>query len=125
MAILRRRRAITRPMDVPGERPKSEEHDSMTAKHQIQLCFAVMRTTVTLDSDTEQIIRRRMGERKVSFKQALNDLVRDGGTPAGPSPAFRTTTRAMGPPTVNLDRALWIAARLEDDEIVRRMETGL
>lgn len=84
-----------------------------------------MRTTVTLDSDTEQIIRRRMGERKVSFKQALNDLVRDGATPKAPSTPFRTATRAMGPPTVNLDRALRIAAGLEDDELVRRMETGL
>ena len=34
-----------------------------------------MRTTVTLDDDTEQIVRARMKARHVSFKQALNDAI--------------------------------------------------
>ena len=36
------------------------------------------RTTVTLDPDVEQIVRRRMAERGVSFKEALNDAIRSG-----------------------------------------------
>ena len=82
-----------------------------------------MRTTVTLDPDTEAIVRRRMRERNLSFKEALNDLLRraagdDAGAP------FHTATASMGESRVNLDRALQIAADLEDDDLVRRMRAG-
>lgn len=83
-----------------------------------------MRTTVTLDPDTAQLLRRRMKERGVSFKEALNDAIRAG---AGSGPAgkpFRTETAALGESRVNLDRALQIAADLEDDELVRKLRTG-
>lgn len=82
-----------------------------------------MRTTVTLDADTEQLIRRRMREQKVSFKQALNDAIRDGCAGRPPS-RFETPARSLGAPTVNLDRALQIAAELEDDALVVRMRAG-
>lgn len=81
-----------------------------------------MRTTVTLDEDVEQIVRRRMRERDLSFKEALNDVVRDGvRSPAEP---FRTATARMGEPTVNLDRALRVAAELEDEELLRKARLG-
>lgn len=35
-----------------------------------------MRTTVTLDPDTEALVRRRMTERGATFKQAVNDAIR-------------------------------------------------
>ena len=37
-----------------------------------------MRTTVTLDADTERLLRSAMRERNVGFKTALNDAVRHG-----------------------------------------------
>ncbi len=83
-----------------------------------------MRTTVTLDPDTEQIIRRRMAERGLSFKEALNDAIRSGVRSADPRAPFHTETAAMGESRVNLDRALQIAGDLEDDELVRKMRTG-
>ena len=82
-----------------------------------------MRTTVTLDPDTEQIIRRLMRERGVSFKQAINDAIREGAI-GGNTPEFRTKTAPMGRPRINLDRALQIAAELEDDELVRKAAGG-
>ena len=82
-----------------------------------------MRTTVTLDDDTEQMIRRRMRERRVSFKQALNDAIREGCATGSP-PVFRTKTASMGPSAVNLDRALQLAAELEDEELIRKMQSG-
>lgn len=83
-----------------------------------------MRTTVTLDPDTEQIVRRRMRERNQSFKEALNEVIRAGAA-AGRAPRpFRTEVASMGEPTVNLDRALQLAADLEDDELVRRSRSG-
>lgn len=81
-----------------------------------------MRTTVTLDPDTEQLIRRRMSERGLSFKEAINDAIRQGV--GGPGPAFRTATASMGQSAVNLDRALQVAADLEDDDLLRRMRAG-
>ena len=83
-----------------------------------------MRTTVTLDPDTEQIVRRRMAERGVSFKVALNDAIRHGVRAAGDASPFRTATAAMGQSRVNLDRALQIVADLEDDELIRKLRAG-
>ena len=83
-----------------------------------------MRTTVTLDGDTEALVRRRMQERGVSFKQALNDAIREGATGRAGRASFRTEVHQMGIPAVNLDRALRLAADLEDDEALRRMGTG-
>ena len=82
-----------------------------------------MRTTVTLDSDTEQMVRRRMRDRRVSFKQALNDLVREGRASEGRQPPFRTQTAAMGKSRINLDKALRLASESEDEESARRMQS--
>lgn len=81
-----------------------------------------MRTTVTLDPDTEQIVRRRMQKLGVSFKQALNDAIRSGRIED--TEPFRTETASMGRSAVNLDRALQVAANLEDDESIRQMRSG-
>jgi hypothetical protein len=83
-----------------------------------------MRTTVTLDPDTEALLRRRMAEHGVSFKQALNDAIRDGLAPGSPERVFQTPTADMGVPTVNLDQAVRLAADLEDDELVRKARVG-
>ena len=82
-----------------------------------------MRTTVTLDADTESLVRRRMAEHGVSFKQALNDAIRSGAEHQ-PKAAFHTRVRHLGRPTVNLDRILQLAGELEDEEMLRRMRTG-
>jgi hypothetical protein len=83
-----------------------------------------MRTTVTLDEDTEALVRRRMADRKISFKQALNDAIRDGAAPRGDRERFTTVAHSMGAPTVNLDRALQLAGELEDDALAARMLSG-
>jgi hypothetical protein len=83
-----------------------------------------MRTTVTLDPDTEQMVRRRMTERGVSFKEALNDAIREGVLGGSDASPFRTATAAMGESRVNLDRALQIVADLEDDELIRKLRAG-
>lgn len=82
-----------------------------------------MRTTVTLDPDTESLVRRLMKERKVSFKRALNDAIRAGGEPKALG-QFETRVRSMGTPRVDLDRALQVAAADEDAELTRRLRSG-
>lgn len=83
-----------------------------------------MRTTVTLDADTERLVRSVMEERGVSFKKALNDLLRAGATPSARPAPFRTKSRHLGTPTVNLDRALQLAGDLEDEENIRELRVG-
>lgn len=79
-----------------------------------------MRTTVTLEPDAEALVRRLMRERGLTFKQAINAAIRAGAAPADEG-TFRTPTFALGPPRVALDSALSLAARLEDEEIVRKL----
>jgi hypothetical protein len=83
-----------------------------------------MRTTVTLEPDVEALVKRRMHERGISFKQAVNDAIRAGLGGRSRAQRFRTHTADMGLPTVNLDRALQLAAELEDEEIIRKMRVG-
>jgi len=78
-----------------------------------------MRTTVTLDPDTAALVRQRMQEHGVTFKQALNDAVR-AGSGAAREP-FRMATAHMGTPAVNLDHALRLAGEIEDEELLRKM----
>jgi len=82
-----------------------------------------MRTTVTLDSDAEQIVRARMAAKGVSFKKALNDAIRDGARGRADF-MFSTPTHSMGAPTVDLTNALRLAGDLEDAEIVEKMKAG-
>lgn len=83
-----------------------------------------MRTTVTLDDDTLALVQRRMRERGVSFKTALNDAIREGAHRRPIPKPFSTRAADLGVPTVNLDLALQIAADLEDEELIRRQRRG-
>lgn len=80
-----------------------------------------MRTTVTLDPDTDAIVRRFMKERSLTFKEAINAAIRAGA--ARPRRrTVRTPTFDMGAPRVSLDAALRLAAEMEDQEIRRELD---
>ena len=83
-----------------------------------------MRTTVTLDPDTLALVKRRMRERGISFKAAINEAIRSGLTAPEAATRFRTRTHAMGLPAVSLDRALGVAGDIEDEELVRKARLG-
>jgi hypothetical protein len=80
-----------------------------------------MRTTVTLDPDADAAVRRLMRERGMTFKQALNEAIRRGTGPQRDALPFRTTAHAMGEPVLPIEKALRLAAQLEDEEIVRKL----
>lgn len=63
-----------------------------------------------------------MRELDVTFKQALNDAIRQSAR--GGMPRFDTHTASLGQSKINLDRALQVVADLEDDELIRRMRAG-
>lgn len=85
-----------------------------------------MRTTVTLHDDLFAKLKDDAHERGVSFKRAINDAVRAGLQP-GPSASepYRIQPRNMGTlPGVNLDKALQLAAEMEDEATLREMHAG-
>lgn len=82
-----------------------------------------MRTTVTLDEDVMQEIRQRMRERGDGFKTVLNELLRRGLQSSSDAEPFETPTFALGVrPGVNLDKALSLAAALDDEETLRKVD---
>lgn len=84
-----------------------------------------MRTTVTLDPDVEARLREVARERGVSFKEALNSAVRAGLMAARGAREYRTPSRPLGlRPGVSLDKALQMAADIEDAEIAHDLERG-
>lgn len=86
----------------------------------------LMRTTLTLDDDVAAMLRQVAKERGISFKEAVNTALRAGLTADVPRPRrFTVQPRNMGPrPGINFDKALQLAADLEDDEIIRKLELG-
>ena len=83
-----------------------------------------MRTTVTLDADVAAKLKTVARERGISFKQALNQAVRAGlSTARRPPKPFQQYTQPMGlRPGLSIDKALQLAAALEDEEIIRKLE---
>lgn len=72
------------------------------------------------------MLNQVMKERGISFKEAVNTALRAGLIAGAPRPRrFRVQPRHLGVrPNINLDKALQLAAELEDEEILRRYELG-
>ena len=83
-----------------------------------------MRTTVTLDADSERLLRAAMRERGLSFKEALNEAIRAGLT-QGRRPRrtrFIQKTFPLGPEqNFRWDKALAAAEAMEDEELSRKL----
>jgi hypothetical protein len=82
-----------------------------------------MRTTVTLDPDVAAKLKKESRVRGISFKQALNSSVRRGLESSDrKGEQYRLQPRWLGArPGIDLDKALSLAGRLEDDEILRKL----
>ena len=81
-----------------------------------------MRTTVTIDPDVDALLRKAMRERGASFKQVLNQSIREAlghGRGEGYKP-FEQITFDMGRPLVDFTKALSLAGALEDAEVIAR-----
>jgi len=83
-----------------------------------------MRTTITLDPDVDQLLRRAMRDRGTSFRDTVNEAIRSG-LRSHRVPAFRQKTVSLGfNRRFNWDKALQMAAELEDEEILKKMAQG-
>jgi hypothetical protein len=83
-----------------------------------------VRTTITLDSDVEALLKKAMRERGLSFKEAVNSGLRSGLSPSVPREDCVFPTFDMGAPAVDTVHALALASDLEDEESAREMGVG-
>ncbi len=79
-----------------------------------------MRSTVRIDDDLMVELERRTHDASVSLTRMLNHTLRVGlAAPERPMRArpYKQHTFAMGRPLADLDKALALAAHLEDEEV--------
>jgi hypothetical protein len=82
-----------------------------------------MRTTLTLDDDLAVKLKDIARERGISFREAVNSVLRAGFARDKEPRRFKQRTHRLGlRPGIDLDQALQLAAALEDEEIVRKLE---
>ena len=83
-----------------------------------------MRTTLTLDPDVAASLRSLAQERGSSFKATVNAVLRRGLSEGEvPSRPFQVEARPLKLRSdIDLDRALALAAQLEDEETIRKLE---
>ncbi len=80
-----------------------------------------MRTTLTLDPDVEALLKQAMRQQDRTFKQVLNETLRQALAPPAQSiPPFKQQHFAMGRPRVDLTKALALAGELEDQAAIAR-----
>lgn len=84
----------------------------------------LMRTTITLEPDLDERLRQMARESGISFKAAINLVIRRGLAPeVSQSEPFTVSAKPMGlRPGIDLDKALALAERLEDEETIRKLE---
>lgn len=80
---------------------------------------------MTIDEDVAQQIKALMRERGTGFKETVNELLRRGlRSDTAPTPYVSPVFSSEVRPGVDLDRATALAAALEDDELVRKVDLG-
>lgn len=83
-----------------------------------------MRTTITLTPEAEDVIRKVMRERGVSFKDAVNEGIVRGLTAGQQRDPISTPTFDVGRSKVALQQALRLVGDLEDEELLRKTAMG-
>jgi hypothetical protein len=81
-----------------------------------------MRTTVNMDDGLLLRLRRAAARSRLPFGEALDRALRAGLEPVDPRPraeSYRCTTLSRGyPQGIDMNKALQIAALLEDEETI-------
>lgn len=83
-----------------------------------------MRTTLRLDDELLDQLKAQAVREGISVTRLLNRALKAGlqaRRPRRPQAVYRERVHSMGTPRVALDRALALAAAMEDEEHVREM----
>lgn len=87
-----------------------------------------MRTTLTVDDELLDRLKREARRARVPFRTALERALRLGlerMQPRMPRRTFKQRTFRMGhPPGSRLDKALHLSVMLDDEEIIRKLTLG-
>jgi len=85
-----------------------------------------MRTTLTIEDDLGDALKKRSHRTRQPFKQVVNEVLRAGlaAKESPPVRRYRLKAAALGGvlPGVNLDKVLALADALEDEGIARKLE---
>lgn len=82
-----------------------------------------MRTTVRIDPDLDARLRAITKERGISFREALNGVLRRGLSVENRPEPYQIVSRNLGlRPGVDLTHALRLIAELEDQAIASKLE---
>jgi len=84
-----------------------------------------VRTTVRVDDELLEKLKAQARKEKVSLTRLLNRTLKAGlqagGARRRKQPIYRERVHSLGAPRLALDKALALAAALEDEEIVREL----
>jgi hypothetical protein len=84
-----------------------------------------MRTTLRIDDELLQWLKEQARKEDISLTRLLERTLRAGmqalRKPGRPRQRHRERPHAMGAPRITLNKALALAASLEDEEIVREV----
>ena len=87
--------------------------------------MSFMRTTVRVDDEILEQLKAQARKENVSLTRLLNRTLKAGlqarGTRRPRKPVYREEAHSLGTPRIALDKALALAAALEDEEIVREL----
>ncbi len=84
-----------------------------------------MRTTLTIDDDLLRQLKQQAVKSHVPLRRLVNTALRNGlvaRQPARRRTAYTCPSFSMGEPSIRLDKALSLAASLEDAEVLRELE---
>jgi len=83
-----------------------------------------VRTTITLTPEAEALVKKAMAQRKLSFKEVVNEAILRGLAADRRPHEFHTKTHSMGRPRINLDKATQVAGELDTQDFLRKMSSG-
>ena len=87
-----------------------------------------MKTTIQIDDDVLRDLKEEAHREGTSLAKLVNRMLRRGMSPSRqedkPARPYRQKTYPMGPPKVDLDKALALAAAMEDEETLRKLAQG-
>ena len=84
-----------------------------------------MRTTLNIDDELLRQLKQQSVKSRVPLRRLVNSTLRKGLAETKPVRAktpYRCPTFPMGEPRIGLDKALALAASLEDAEVLRELE---
>ena len=83
-----------------------------------------MRSTVRIDDDLMTELRARARAERLSMMRLLNRVLRAGlavsSQPGRERERYEEVTVRMGRPRIEIDKALSLAAELDDEEVLRK-----